>query len=90
MKSVAGMVGIALTVGLAAPVMADDAADGEAIAKQRCLSCHNRDKLNQLASRTPENERATKWQKFLSSHYLPNEKDRTKVVAWLVQTTSKR
>lgn len=90
MNRIAGMVGIALALGLAAPVMADDAADGEAIAKQRCLSCHNRDKLNQLASRTPEAERAAKWQKFLASHYLPNEKDRAKVVAWLVQSAPKR
>ncbi|MFO1318373.1 MAG: hypothetical protein U1F52_02045 [Burkholderiales bacterium] len=81
--------GILLAVGLTGSALADDAADGEAFAKQRCLSCHNREKVVQLASRTPEPERAAKWQKFLASHYVPNEKDRAKVVAWLLQVTRK-
>lgn len=89
MRKIVGMTGLVLALGMAGPVAADDVAEGEAFAKQRCLSCHNREKLAQLASRTPEAERAAKWQKFLTSHYVPNEKDRAKVVAWLVQFTHK-
>jgi cytochrome c2 len=65
--------------------VAADAANGEAIARARCVGCHSLDRLKQLASRTPPDQRATKWEKFLPSHNLPKADERADVIAWLLE-----
>lgn len=66
---------------------AADAAEGEAIVKARCTSCHNLEKLKVYASRSPEDKRVAKWEKFLPSHNLPKADERAAVIAWLVDFT---
>lgn len=65
---------------------ADEAQDGQAIAKGKCLGCHNQDKLiNTLAKRKPEAERAAHWEKFLPSHNAPDAKERKAIIAYMLQ-----
>lgn len=78
------MLATALTCA-AAGASADGAVDGAAIVKARCTSCHNLDRLKQLAARTPEESRAAKWEKFLPSHNLPKADERAAVIAWLLE-----
>lgn len=66
---------------------AADTAEGEAIVKARCTSCHNLEKLKVYASRSPEDKRVAKWEKFLPSHNLPKAEERAAVIAWLVEFT---
>ena len=73
--------------GVAMVAAAADTAQGEAIVKARCTGCHNLDKLKQYASRTPEDKRAAKWEKFLPSHNLPKADERAAVIAWLLEAT---
>lgn len=74
----------AVVLGAAAvPVSADELAEGTKIVKQRCLACHNQEKLIAYASRTPAGERVAKWERFLPSHYLPRAEERAAVIAWL-------
>ncbi len=89
MRKTVAMAGIALALGATGSAAADDLAEGTAFAEQHCLSCHNREKLVELAGRTPEAERLAKWQTFLKSHHAPNEKDRSNVVAWLEELAHK-
>lgn len=72
---------------MAVAALAADAAKGEAIVKARCTGCHNLDKLKQYASRTPPEQRAAKWEKFLPSHNLPKADERADVIAWLLEAT---
>jgi cytochrome c2 len=66
---------------------AADTAQGEAIVKARCTSCHSLEKLKAYASRSPEDKRVAKWEKFLPSHNLPKADERADVIAWLVEFT---
>jgi cytochrome c5 len=68
-------------------VAAADTAQGEAIVKARCTSCHNLEKLKSYASRSPEDKRVAKWEKFLPSHNLPKADERAAVIAWLIEFT---
>ena len=63
---------------------ADDPIDGEAIARARCTGCHNLEKLDRLASRIAEAQRAAKLERFLPSHNLPKADERAAVIAWLL------
>lgn len=65
----------------------DTPPDAEAIVRSRCLTCHNVDRLKQLASRTPEGEREARWTRFLRTHNLPAEADRAAVVPYLLELT---
>jgi cytochrome c553 len=73
---------------MAMAAVAADATKGEAIAKARCIGCHNLDKLKQYAARTPPEQRAAKWEKFLPSHNLPKADERADVIAWLLEATT--
>lgn len=61
--------------------------DGEAIGRARCTGCHNLEKLKRLASRTAEDQRAAKLERFLPSHNLPKADERVAVIAWLMGLT---
>jgi cytochrome c2 len=78
--------GLALA-GTSCIASAADAAQGEAIVKARCTSCHNLEKLKTYATRSPEDKRVAKWEKFLPSHNLPKADERAAVIAWLVEFT---
>jgi mono/diheme cytochrome c family protein len=75
-------------LAMATSAFADDVATGESIVKGRCMGCHNIDKLKQYASRTPEQQRAAKWEKFLPSHNLPNADERRAAIAYLMSLTT--
>jgi mono/diheme cytochrome c family protein len=77
------LVPILFLLAAAVPASADDLAEGTKIVKQRCLACHNQEKLIVYASRTPAGERVAKWERFLPSHYLPKAEERTAATAWL-------
>lgn len=62
--------------------------DGEAIGRARCTGCHNLEKLKRLASRTAEDQRAAKLERFLPSHNLPKADERVAVIAWLMALTT--
>lgn len=66
---------------------AADTAQGEAIVKARCTGCHNLEKLKVYASRSREDKRVAKWEKFLPSHNLPKADERAAVIAWLAEFT---
>lgn len=54
---------------LALPVSAADAMEeGRGVFDARCKMCHKIERIAQIAKRTPEDERAAKWAKFLPSH----------------------
>lgn len=74
-------------VGTVLVASAGDTAQGEAIVKARCLGCHNLERLTAYASRSPEDKRVAKWEKFLPSHNLPKADERAAVIAWLVEVT---
>lgn len=42
--------------------------DGKALFEGRCTTCHNLERIVQIAGRTPADERAAKWGRFLPSH----------------------
>jgi mono/diheme cytochrome c family protein len=80
---------LAVTIlATATAALADEAATGERIVKGRCISCHNLDKLKQYASRTPEQQRAPRWEKFLPTHNVPDAVERRAVIAYLTALTA--
>lgn len=82
------MVQIGCAAWLAGAALAGaEPGDGEAIGKARCTGCHNLDKLKRIASRTPEDQRAAKLERFLPSHNLPKADERAAVIAWLMALT---
>lgn len=68
--------------------VAAEAAKGEAIVRARCTGCHNLDRLTQLASRTPRDQRAARWERFLPGHNVPKADERADVIAWLLEVTT--
>lgn len=71
----------------AACASADDPAEGAKIVRQRCLACHNQEKLLAYAARTPAGERVARWERLLPGHYLPKAEERAAVIAWLKDAT---
>ena len=63
------MLAAAMLGALALPVSAAEAvAEGRGVFDARCKMCHKIDRIAQIAKRTPDDERAAKWAKFLPSH----------------------
>lgn len=81
--TLAGLTVTAIMAATAIAAAADEPAEGGKIVKQRCLACHNQEKLLFFAARAPAAERAARWERFLPGHYLPKTDERAAVTAWL-------
>lgn len=81
---------IAVVVFAAAmPVVAADGAatEGEAIVGKRCVVCHDLARLKKIAARTPETDRAARWEKFLPTHNVGDAAQRKVVIEYLLSAT---
>lgn len=81
---------IAVVVFAAAmPVLAADEAEpaGETIVKKRCVVCHDMARLQKIAARTPEADRAARWEKFLPTHNVGDAAQRKVVIEYLLTAT---
>ena len=55
----------------------------------RCKACHKIERIAQIAKRTPEEERAAKWGKFLPSHGAGvDAAGRESLIAYLLSATT--
>jgi len=81
---------LAVSGPLALPASAADAVDeGRAVFEGRCKMCHKVERIAQIAKRTPEDERAAKWGKFLPSHAAGvDAAGREAVIAYLLSATA--
>ena len=79
---------MAALVPVGADALADDAGQGEALVKAKCISCHGEARLLQLTRRSPEAERATRLDRQLKGHFAPGAEDRARIVVWLVKATA--
>lgn len=68
---------------------ADAAEEGRAVFEGRCQMCHKVERIAQIAKRTPAEERAAKWGRFLPSHAAGvDAAGREAVIAYLLSATS--
>jgi len=75
---------------LALSVSAAETVDeGRVVFDARCRMCHKIERIAQIAKRTPEDERAAKWAKFLPSHAAGvDAAGREAVIAYMLSATA--
>jgi mono/diheme cytochrome c family protein len=83
---------LALLLGFGVSVIgayAQDAANGEALFKQKCTTCHTAKKVLTGVRKTAASERAAHLEKFLPTHFAPDPAQRKAIADYLVAEAAK-
>ena len=68
---------------------AQDAANGEALFKQKCTTCHTAKKVLTGVRKTSAADRSAHLEKFLPTHFAPDPAQRKAIADYLVAEAAK-
>jgi len=78
-------IGMVAALAMIAPAQA---ADGQQLVNSKCTTCHNEKKAIEGVRKVEAAKRAAYFDKFLSTHFAPDQAQRAAIVDYLIKATA--